>query len=163
MENPTNMKATRCVPDTKYARTMKIIGDVVHMKHVTDLKDGDHYMEHAITLANLDRDTEVKYIVSSIIIQMRQRFLRALTGSEVDKLGYVLDPTDYPATGGAGITARERSVRDHMTRLGIDREEAEYYLDHEDEFLTEAEIMKAKIRSQFKQVVKLRKKNDNNK
>lgn len=134
VNNMDTIKVTPVIEGETYPRTMSIEGSIVHVKQTTDLKDGVHYIEHAVETKNMTDDEKLKHCVHDVIIKaIRARLLKKLTSKEVEKLGYVIDPTDYPATGGAGITTKERNIRFMVDTMGLSRDVAEHYADNPNE------------------------------
>lgn len=123
------IKTTKCVEGEKYARTMRIEGSIVHMKHVTDMANGKYYVEHAIETCDVEGDEIIKGYVGSEIIALRQRFIRALTGEKFAELPYVINPIDYPASEKTGMTARDRKIK-FFREIGLNAEKSSFLADH---------------------------------
>ena len=118
-----------------YPRTAKVVGDVVTIKHVTQLKDGKYYMSTPIDLAG-EELTEIKRNAAyNYLIQvLRPRTLKTKKSTEIDE-AKVLRPCDFPASGGVGIDKTERRVRDLMDIMGIDRAMAEKAIANPEKYL----------------------------
>jgi len=115
-----------------YPRTASIKDNVVTIKHVTKLLDGNHYMTTRVDLSGEDGDDIMVNAAYNYLIQdLRPRALKPHKSTDIDE-SKPLRPCDYPATGGAGIDKRERSIR-VLTEIGVERERAEYLIDHPDE------------------------------
>lgn len=128
---------------TTYNRSMSIIGSVVTIKHVSRLKDGDHYMTTKLDLEKMDGDDMVKHAAMNILIQIiRPRYLKQLASKGIDETK-VIDPLDYPATRGGGINKREASIRTLMDVLKFSQADAELAVDHPEK--TE-EILKSRVK-----------------
>ena len=126
-----------------YARSMSIVGSVVTIKHVSRLKDGDHYMTTKLDLEKMDGDDMVKHAAMNILIQIvRPRHLKTLTSSQIDETK-VIDPMDYPATRGGGINKREASIRTLVDVLGFSQANAEIAVDSPEKV---DEILKSRVK-----------------
>lgn len=119
-----------------YPRTASIKDNVVTIKHVTQLLDGKHYMTTRVDLSGEDGDDIMVNAAYNYLIQdLRPRALKPHKSTDIDE-NRTYRPCDYPATGGAGIDKRERIIRFFMDTedgMGLDREDAEYAVDHPSE------------------------------
>lgn len=116
-----------------YPRTASIKDNVVTIKHVTKLADGNHYMTTKVDLSGEDGDDIMVNAAYNYLIQViRTRALKPHKSTDIDETK-VYRPCDYPATGGAGIDARERNIRfmmDEEKGMGMSREDAEFFADN---------------------------------
>ncbi len=145
-------KVTNMVKDTTYNRTFAYDAenDIVWLTQGTQLGKGDDarnvHFRYGMDMKDIELDElKVEGAKNIHITRMRTRCFKKLDEKAIAKLPLVLNPMDYPATGGAGITTRERKVRDLVDQLGVTREQAEYYLDNESEFVDLKAQMKATI------------------
>ena len=140
----------KVIKGESYPRTasVDVKTKIVTIKHVSRLVDGDHYLTTKVGLDGEDEADILKNGAYNYLIQdIRTRALKPYKSTDIDE-DKVYRPCDYPATGGAGIDKRERSIR-VLTEIGVERERAEYLIDHPD-----------KIKSALDETVILRKKND---
>jgi len=122
------IQVTKCIKGTTYHKTMRLEGTLVHMKHVTEMKDGNHYVEHAIETKDIDGDEIIKGWAASEIIKLRTRFIRTMTGEELAKLDYIINPIDYPASDRVGVPKRDKEIA-LLVKMKIPREIAEQMVD----------------------------------
>lgn len=123
----------KVIKGESYPRTASVDVEamIVTIKHVSRLVDGDHYLTTKIGLKGEGMDDILKNAGYNYLIQVvRTRALKPHKASEVDETK-VYRPCDYPATGGAGVDKRERSIR-VLTEIGVERKRAEYLIDHPD-------------------------------
>ena len=117
------------VQGVTYARTASVTGDVVTINHVSLLKDGKHYMQTKVNLANLSKDELKRHAAYNVLIQViRPRALKPFKSTQIDE-AKVLDPCDYPGGHGGGKTTRETIVTWLTEVLGIKNELAEKWAD----------------------------------
>ena len=133
-EKDIAIKVTKCVEGTTYHKTMRLEGTLVHMKHVTELKDGNHYLEHAIETKDIEGDEVIKGWAASEIIKLRTRFIRAMTGAEFSRMDYVINPVDYPPSDRVGVPKRDKEIA-LLVKMKIPREIAEKMVDDPDNAL----------------------------
>lgn len=125
----------KALQGTTYPRTAKVVGDTVTISHVTQLKDGKHYMKTIIDLSGEDEDTIKVNAAYNLLIQvLRPRALKPFKSTDIDETK-PLRPCDYPASGGGGVDKHERRVRDLMDIMGIDRAMAEKALSDPKKYL----------------------------
>ena len=117
------------VKGNSYMRSMSLVEKIVTINHVSDVKDGKHYMQTKIDLKNMDNDLIYKHAAMNILIQIiRTRYLKLRTSKQIDET-IVHDPTKYPAAKGGGVNKREMSIRTLM-ELGFSKSDAEFAIDN---------------------------------
>jgi len=133
-------KVTNMVKDTTYNRTFAYDAenDIVWLTQGTQLGSGDNarnvHFRYGIDMQNLsDDEIKINAAKNIHITVMRPRVFKKTDEKGIAKLPLVLDPCDYPATGGAGITTKERNIRFMVDTMGLDRVTAEHYADNPDE------------------------------
>uniref|UniRef100_A0A6M3LKA1 Uncharacterized protein n=1 Tax=viral metagenome TaxID=1070528 RepID=A0A6M3LKA1_9ZZZZ len=109
-----------------YARTAKVDVNTktITIHHVTDLKDGKHYMKSVICLDKEGMEHLLVNAAYNDLIQVfRPRALKLLKSTQIDE-NKVLRPSDYPAGKGGGISAFEQRKQAFM-EVGFEEKEAE--------------------------------------
>ena len=141
---------TRMEPDKAYGRTFSYDdeNDTVWLTQGTQLGTGDnaqsYHFRYGMDMKNIELDElKVEAAKNIHITRMRPRcFKKCLDAKAISELPLVLDPIDYPATGGAGITTKERNTRYMVDTMGMDREQAEYYAENPDELKKAMSVVK---------------------
>lgn len=112
-----------------YNRSMSIVDSIVTINHVSDVKDGKHYMQTKLDLGDMDGDSIVKHAAMNILIQIiRPRYLKLKKSVDIDE-SIVHNPLDYPAAKGGGINKREMKIQAYID-VGFSKEDAFYAADH---------------------------------
>ena len=130
------------VMDSKesYARTFAYDAkdDIVWMTQGTQLGKGDEafsvHFRYGMKMGNLTEDElKINAAKNLHITVMRTRVFKKAQGpAAIEAMPMILDPCDYPATGGAGITTKERNIRFMVDTMGLTRELAEHFAENPD-------------------------------
>lgn len=104
----------------KCPRTVTVAGDMVTIKHVTQLKDGKFYMKTRVDLSmEKQDDIKINAAYNYLIQDLRPRALKSHKSTDIDE-NKAYRPIDYPANGG-GLTTEERNVK-FLKDIGLDDE-----------------------------------------
>lgn len=112
----------------KCPRSVVVQGQVVKIKHVTQLKDGKYYMTTIVDLSGESgNDIMINAAYNMLIQDLRPRALKPLKSTEIDETKH-LKPCDYPGNGG-GVSHRDVIIR-FLTEGGMTKAEAEKVADN---------------------------------
>jgi len=105
--------------DGVFPKSATVDGDVVTIKHVTQVKDGKHYMATRIDLSSETPDSIKTNAAYNYLIQViRPRVLKVRNSKAINE-NLNLKPCDYPGNGGGGLTTEQRNVK-FLKEIGLD-------------------------------------------